>query len=29
MGNIKITRKLLDNYKKLKKEIPVLEMELD
>lgn len=29
MGNIKITRKLLDSYKKLKKEIPVLEMELD
>ncbi len=29
MEDIKITRKLLDNYKKLKKEIPVLEMELD
>ena len=29
MGEIKITRKLLDNYRKLKREIPVLSMELD
>ena len=28
MGEIKITRKLLDNYRKLKREIPVLSMEL-
>ena len=29
MGEIKITRKLLDNYKKLKREIPILGLELD
>ena len=29
MGEIKITRKLLDNYRKLKREIPVLGLELD
>lgn len=29
MGKIKITRKLLDNYRKLKREIPVLGLELD
>lgn len=28
MGEIKITRKLLDNYRKLKREIPVLGLEL-
>ena len=28
MGEIKITRKLLDNYRKLKRGIPVLSMEL-
>lgn len=28
VGEIKITRKLLDNYRKLKREIPVLSMEL-
>ncbi len=28
MGEIKITRKLLDNYRKLKREIPVLSLEL-
>lgn len=28
MGEIKITRKLLHNYRKLKREIPVLSMEL-
>lgn len=29
MGEIKITRKLLDDYRKLKREIPILSMELD
>lgn len=29
VGEIKITRKLLDNYRKLKREIPVLGLELD
>ena len=29
MGEIKITRKLLDNYKKIKREIPILGLELD
>ena len=29
MGEIKITRTLLDNYRKLKREIPVLVLELD
>ena len=29
MGKIKITRKLLDNYRKLKRERPVLGLELD
>ena len=29
MGEIKITRTLLDNYRKLKREIPVLGLELD
>ena len=29
MGRIKITRKLLNNYQKYKKEIPLLEYELD
>lgn len=29
MGEIKITRKLLDNYRKLKREIPILGLELD
>lgn len=29
MGEIKITKKLLDNYKKLKREIPILGLELD
>lgn len=29
VGEIKITRKLLDNYKKLKREIPILGLELD
>ena len=29
MGEIKITRKLLDNYRKLKKELPILAWELD
>lgn len=28
MGEIKITRKLLDDYRKLKREIPVLDLEL-
>ena len=28
MGEIKITRKLLDNYRKLKREIPILSLEL-
>ncbi len=29
MGEIKITRKLLDNYRKLKRELPILAWELD
>lgn len=29
MEEVKITRKLLDSYRKLKKEIPILERELD
>lgn len=29
MEEVKITRKLLDNYKKLKRELPFLEYELD
>lgn len=29
MDEIRITKKLLDNYKKLKREIPILEMELE
>ena len=29
MDDIRITKKLLDNYKKLKREIPILEMELE
>lgn len=29
VDEIKITRKLLDNYKKLKREIPILGLELD
>ena len=27
--NIKITRKLLDDYRKIKREIPILEIELE
>ena len=29
MEHVKMTKKLLDNYKKLKREIPILEMELE